>query len=373
MSSCSRNSETSNKETFSTAKGKMGIENEIKLDCNRIASNISDEDMTLIYDRLDSFDKSIYDIICEVLAHSEDTNNVVYVAVPKEHIQDFKDDYLQCCYAVLEDNPEYDLLSAANIKPEWEFVSDIPENGIYHIKLYSSASYPNYTQEMIELNEACDKFIADIDTTGNQYDTALKIHDKLIKEVSIAPDDSNSYYSKTMYGALINGSSNCAGYANAYCFLLRKCGIDCLRVSGYLKDDSPESGTHSSEHTWNIAKLDGRWSETDVIFDDIEIAYYVRKSELSEPSLRELENKTDYIDAIRHVYWDMTTAEMTEKIYGDEFDFVSSTGEKYSFSNRYTAIRHIRDKDAEENLEKYVDYMTISKLLPEANIKKQSS
>lgn len=63
--------------------------------------------------------------------------------------------------------------------------------------------------------------------------------------------------SYTAYGALVNRTAVCEGYALAYKYLLNKWGIDCLMVS---------SGTMN--HVWNLVKLDGKYYQTDVTWDD---------------------------------------------------------------------------------------------------------
>ena len=62
--------------------------------------------------------------------------------------------------------------------------------------------------------------------------------------------------------ALITGKSVCGGYARLYQLLLESSGIPCRFVSGF------KSSTAYISHAWNVNKLDGEWSCTDVTWDE---------------------------------------------------------------------------------------------------------
>ncbi len=64
------------------------------------------------------------------------------------------------------------------------------------------------------------------------------------------------------YGALVKGTSVCAGYADAFLTMCKACGIECNKISGPTKLD----GTGS--HAWNMVKIDGDWYLVDTTWDD---------------------------------------------------------------------------------------------------------
>lgn len=57
------------------------------------------------------------------------------------------------------------------------------------------------------------------------------------------------------YCVLMNGQGVCADYAEAFCILADKAGLECQLVS-------------SDTHTWNAVRLDGRWYLFDTLWDD---------------------------------------------------------------------------------------------------------
>lgn len=89
----------------------------------------------------------------------------------------------------------------------------------------------------------------------SDYEKALVLHDALIERC--AYDYGPNCY--TAYGALVDGSAVCQGYAEAYQLLLIRAGIPCMVVSG--------TG-NGGPHAWNAVKMDGCWYYTDVTWDD---------------------------------------------------------------------------------------------------------
>lgn len=82
---------------------------------------------------------------------------------------------------------------------------------------------------------------------------ALSIHDWLV--VSCIYDE--TLEKNTGYDLLVNGTTVCAGYAEAYQDLLTRVGIECVTVT-----------SEEMEHAWNLVKLDGQWYHVDVTWDD---------------------------------------------------------------------------------------------------------
>ena len=60
-----------------------------------------------------------------------------------------------------------------------------------------------------------------------------------------------------MYGALVNHSSVCQGYAETMFYLLKKAGLSCAIAS-----------SQNINHAWNIVKVNGKWYHVDATWDD---------------------------------------------------------------------------------------------------------
>ena len=108
-----------------------------------------------------------------------------------------------------------------------------------------------------------DAAIASCVTDGmSNYEIAKALHDYL----ALNNEYDMRYYSGnvpaisyTAYGALVNRTSVCAGYALAYERLMDQVGIPCEYVTGM---------TTNGYHAWNIVQIDGEWYHVDVTWDD---------------------------------------------------------------------------------------------------------
>lgn len=85
------------------------------------------------------------------------------------------------------------------------------------------------------------------------WQIALSIHDYLA--ANCAYDESLTY--RSAYDALVRGTTVCKGYANAYQYLLQRCGIPC----GLARSDG-------MDHVWNVVQIQGEWYHVDVTWDD---------------------------------------------------------------------------------------------------------
>ncbi|MBR3149745.1 MAG: hypothetical protein IKF64_06200 [Eubacterium sp.] len=136
-----------------------------------------------------------------------------------------------------------------------------------------TAIVPQYAMEQNEVEAALDIFYAgvekalkEVDSSMSDLQKALTLHD-YICAYAIYPNiyDSNGYYDSSLdldiyhsaYGFLKNNIAVCAGYTLTYSYLLKQLGIDCEYVSS---DDM--------EHAWNKVKIDGKWYNVDITFDN---------------------------------------------------------------------------------------------------------
>lgn len=93
----------------------------------------------------------------------------------------------------------------------------------------------------------------------SDYQKVKAIHDYIIKQVTY--DDSLTKY--TAYDALVNKSAVCEGYAAAAYRMFTDAGLDSKILSG-------EAGGGS--HVWNMVKVNGKWYNIDLTWDDTETA-----------------------------------------------------------------------------------------------------
>ncbi len=93
-------------------------------------------------------------------------------------------------------------------------------------------------------------FYSGVTLTGDDAKDELIIHDALIKYVEYDDECANKNIAydvaHTAYGALVDGSAVCDGYATAFKMLLNKAGIDSEVVSGL---------GNGGGHAWNVVRI----------------------------------------------------------------------------------------------------------------------
>ena len=83
----------------------------------------------------------------------------------------------------------------------------------------------------------------------------LFVHDKLAQMVDY---DINAEHDQSAYGALIDRTTACGGYARAFQYIMTKCGVPCYYVTGWS----------DGNHAWNIVEIEGEYYNVDVTWDD---------------------------------------------------------------------------------------------------------
>ncbi len=109
------------------------------------------------------------------------------------------------------------------------------------------------------------------------------VHDVLIESVSYeeqATYDVQFVEEHTAYGALVNGSAVCDGYALAFRYLLSLYDIDCVLIPGDYA---------GAAHVWTTVYFGGSWHEIDPTMNDGKLRYYdLTTGEMERDHQREL-------------------------------------------------------------------------------------
>ena len=189
-------------------------------------------------------------------------------------------------YGVLEEavdgTPANILITHETHKVTWEelctvydlVLSDHPEifwhgsrySGSIRGDGYAAALKPTYTMNGSALETAKAAVEAEVvrltaDLEGkSDYEKSILLHDRLAAETEYVMQGEH----QTVYGALVQGTAVCAGYARAYQLLMQRVGIPAWYVTG--SSVSPYGSVVA--HAWNLVQLDGEWYYTDVTWDD---------------------------------------------------------------------------------------------------------
>ena len=192
-----------------------------------------------------------------------------------------------------------------------------PQNdkGIYYLRTtaevtVNDAARPSVTQIVNNAVAQCRQ-----ETNGSEYDMALWLHDWTLDQLEY--DHSLNWCSAE--SGLTRHQGTCESYQRIYSKLLDAAGIANGRITG-------------NGHTWNAAKIDGKWCQMDLTWDDTSDNWY---GDLDQRHL--YFGLTDELMAIAH-------SDHTANYQKDDYDYRST-----DLSNNY----FVRNGKADEWAEKY--------------------
>ena len=159
---------------------------------------------------------------------------------------------------------------------------------------------------LTEIEPVTKEALGVLDDSMSDYQKALALHDWMAYQTAYATErlDSDTLLDEdfNLYGVLVKKEAVCQGYAEAYKYLLDKCGILCHVVSN---DDM--------DHAWNVVKIGSSYYNVDVTWDD--------------PSY-------DIIGFVRHIYFLVDNETMWDRgddhFPPDDFDGSKLTSKTYA-------------------------------------------
>lgn len=194
-----------------------------------------------------------------------------------------------------------------------------PQNdkGIYYLRTtaevtVNDAARPSVTQIVNNAVAQCRQ-----DTNGSEYDMALWLHDWTLDQLEY--DHSLNWCSAE--SGLTRHQGTCESYQRIYSKLLYAAGIANGRITG-------------NGHTWNAVKIDGKWCQMDLTWDDTSDNWY---GDLDQ----------------RHLYFGLTD-ELMAIAHSDH----AANYQKADYAYRSTDLSNnyfVRNGKADEWAEKYAD------------------
>lgn len=244
---------------------------------NRVTYQSSSSSKHFFYSQLENYSKTIYDgLVANKDNMKTGTCRIEFGdsfddLLMKSNGQDLLGEYYQSAIeAFTYDNPEVFYLDPTkmflNIKTttmgnsQTYNVYIASRNGENYLASgFNSAEQINQCQEQI--NQIRNQVLAGL---GGDTEKKIKyIHDYLVDNLNYDQTLSgNNIYN--LYGALVNNSCVCEGYAKAFKYLLDEAGIDSVIVIGTGTNSKGET----ENHAWNYVAISGNWYAVDVTWDD---------------------------------------------------------------------------------------------------------
>ena len=189
-------------------------------------------------------------------------------------------------------------------------IAPADSNGYLANGLESKEKVDNILNEIKETRDNIVKRLNGID-----YNKIMHAHDWIINNLQYEQNiTNNNVYN--LYGALIEKSAVCEGYAEALKYILDEVNIPCVLVSG----TATNSEGKTERHEWNYVQLNGKWYAIDSTWDD--------------PVIK----GTGYVsDSIKHRYFLVGSNEMNKNHFpngqmtesGQKFAYPTIETEKY--------------------------------------------
>lgn len=168
--------------------------------------------------------------------------------------------------------------------------------------------------------KACEIISSNVAKDMPPYRKVFVIHNYIINNCRYADNynESNDMSVYTAYGALINGSAVCDGYAYAAQLLLNLCNVENIKVSGTSKGEG---------HAWNLVKLDNEYYHLDLTWDD--------------------PVSSDGLDYLEYNYYNLTDEEIGADHSWERGNYPQAKGEFYSYKKTAELIRNDKTKYTE--------------------------
>ncbi len=146
-------------------------------------------------------------------------------------------------------------------------VSVIGDTATFSITMKFNVEYFTTLEQEQAVTEKLGEVMPELELDGkSRYEKIKTIHDWIVNHneydhVHVGDETYRTQY--TAYGALIDQTSVCQGYAVLFYRMCLEAGID-VRVMAGIATTSSESGRHS----WNIVRIDGKYYYVDTTWDD---------------------------------------------------------------------------------------------------------
>ena len=273
---------------------------------------------------------------------------------------DFENEVLKAVHTLKAENPFFDW----NDKIDISYTAMSSKSSGKYYKLENSQADDIQFKEQA-YNKA-KELVASIDNGKSNYDKVAWIYDYIVNNVSYV-DDVSSYLEvspRYIYDALIEGKTQCSGYADTMTMMCNMAGIETMTVSGELEEG----------HAWNLVNLDGQFYNCDPTNEscarqdlpeggkDIKLNFLKSDNVFTAGGYKMQEEvKVDFPKATSDKY-DNASVDLSMETISGENDIVT-IGQAVINCDKYVVIsspevKNISDTKSQEILNKVIDYVS---------------
>lgn len=209
---------------------------------------LNDYTQKYYYNQLNSTEKKLYATMFKAIAKNETD---IYFKDNK-----VSEGTLGYVFQLLRfENPQF-FWMVDSYHPYYENNSDLA----YGVKLDYAYSKSESKKMQAVIDKKAAEFRKKLSSCKTEYEKVLKIHDLIVNTTEYVY--TGLYEQHNLYGVLVDKKAVCQGYANAFSYFCQLEGIQCVNVNGKAAENDTEW------HEWNRVKVDGKWYNMDVTWDD---------------------------------------------------------------------------------------------------------
>ena len=143
-----------------------------------------------------------------------------------------------------------------------------------YVQLTYKLTYTTSASQEKSVTSKVEEVLADIITAGmTDYEKVKAIYDYIIGRVTYddaAVDNPKDILAHTAFGAIVQKSAVCDGYAVLFYRMCLEAGIDALMITGLADGDG--DGVIDGAHAWNVVCLDGG-TYTDGVYYNVDVTW----------------------------------------------------------------------------------------------------
>lgn len=253
------------------------------------------------------YDLIMRTLLTEPVTEEEKNREYIVVDFSKENFQVTEKQVIEIFNYIRQDDPRIPLITSSVLPRRSGKIQDTysPAVTAYFDNAFKGMSLGTFwtnfhTPQMAEIEERVQALLGVVKEDMTEAQKVRALHDAFL--ATVAYGEQNSRGAGNLRGAFLNLTSTpeatvrrvvCQGYAVSFQYLLMRCGIQAITVTGTALS-TPGDNTTKGSHAWNKVKVAGAWYLVDPTHDDSLVPTstsckhdYFLKTDSSVPTHRE--------------------------------------------------------------------------------------
>lgn len=232
------------------------------------------------------YDLIMRTLLTEPVTEEEKNREYIVVDFSTENFQLTEEQVIEIFNYIRQDDPIIPLITSSvlprrsgNIQDTYSPSGTAPAVTAYFDNAFKGMSLGTFwtnfhTPQMAEIEERVQALLGVVKEDMTEAQKVRALHDAFLATVAYGERDSRG--AGNLRGAFLNPISDpeatvrrvvCQGYAVSFQYLLMRCGIQAITVTGTALS-TPGDNTTTGSHAWNKVKVDNKWYIVDPTHDD---------------------------------------------------------------------------------------------------------